>query len=268
VVVLGPSAKPIDFVREIPTYTIKALDLADVVADGDGFGTARGRGIDPTTGQTAKAQPVPRGLTGDHKYHRVESLPLIDGVFVPDGGQGPVQVDSAGHAFDGFGATDNLTCGHVWAGGPVVFTETPDVIRTELGGIEYGSPGHGVLAMHANKAITFDLEAIRRANSGCKVVRFRSVAGNPETASQEGRSVYGDIWVLVDGRVRFQRREINAYNGAMSINVLLGERDRFLTLVATDGGNGASCDWIMFGDPRLELQVKQERAEETKGKHY
>ena len=54
--------------------------------------------------------------------------------------------------------------------------------------------------MRTNKAVTFDLKAIRRANQGCKLVQFRAVAGNPEPASARGRPVYADVWVLVDGR--------------------------------------------------------------------
>ena len=48
----------------------------------------------------------------------------------------------------------------------------------------------------------------------------------------------------------------------------IGPQDHFLTLVATDGGNGILWDWIMFGDPRLELlgvggrEVQREAARE------
>ena len=59
-------------------------------------------------------------------------------------------------------------------------------IPTELGGIDYASSGHGLLFMPANKGITFDLEAIRRANPGYKLLRFRAVAGNTEPASEQG----------------------------------------------------------------------------------
>ena len=39
----------------------------------------------------------------------------------------------------------------------------------------------------------------------------------------------------------------------MPINIPIARNDRFLTLVATDGGNTIAGDWIMFGDPRMEL---------------
>jgi len=42
---------------------------------------------------------------------------------------------------------------------------------------EYNSTGHGMIAMHANQGITFDLDAIRRANPGWKLLRFRGMAG-------------------------------------------------------------------------------------------
>ncbi len=33
----------------------------------------------------------------------------------------------------------------------------------------------------------------------------------------------------------------------------LGPSDRFLTLVSTDGGDGPEGDWIVFGDPVLQM---------------
>ena len=45
--------------------------------------------------------------------------------------------------------------------------------------------------------------------------------------------------------------------GAFSIALPIIDKDRFLTLVATDSGNGLSADWVLFGDPRLELLTTQ-----------
>jgi hypothetical protein len=168
-----------------------------------------------------------------------------------------VQIDSAGDLFDGFDKTDNFSCGHIWAAGRVAFADSAEVLRTELGGVEYGSPGHGAIFMHANKGITFDLMAIRLENPGRKFVRFRAMAGNTEVDSQNGRSVFADAWVLIDGQMRFRRRQINSYNGAMPVVIPLTEDNRFLTLVATDGGNGGTCDCILFGDPSLEFVEKE-----------
>ena len=247
VIVLGPSAKPADFVREIPKRTIKTLDLVDVVAGGDGFSGRRNRGIDVRNGRVTDTEEVGSNPTmGDGKYHRVVGMPFVDGIFIPNGAAGPVQLDSAGHSSAWLPATDNRTANALWAG-------QCGADSAELEGIDYASPGHGHLAMDANKGVTFDLEAIRRANPGYKLVRFRAVAGNTEQVSEKGAPVYADVWVFVDGQVQFRRREITRYNGAMPIVIPINDKDRFLTLVATDGGNGYQQDHIMFGDPRLEL---------------
>jgi hypothetical protein len=111
------------------------------------------------------------------------------------------------------------------------------------------------LLVHPNNGITFDLTAIRGTNPDHRLARFLAVVGNTETSAQYGdaRTVWADVWVLVDGKIRFRRREINGFTGGLRIAIPLTDQDRFLTLIATDGGNGLWWDWIIFGDPRLEL---------------
>jgi hypothetical protein len=254
---------PSHFVREIPKRRLKVLDLVDVVAGGNGFSGRRGHGIDVTNGRPSDRQPPSPcfALRGDGKYHRAEGLLYVDGVFVPDGQTGRVRVDSAGHVFDGFPLSPPETAFNVWAGGPI---PTNDHFRagnvsfpTELDGVDYASPGHGLLFMYASKGITFDLDAIRRANPGCTLSQFRAVAANMVTVRSAKSEGYwcADIWVFVDGQARFQRRRINRSNGVYSIMIPLGRNDRFLTLAATDGGDGNDWDLVLFGDPRLELSA-------------
>jgi hypothetical protein len=248
-----------NFVRDIRVVmAIKTLDLADVIAGGNGFSHRCGRGIDQATGRPIE-QPWPNPKDGkfplgDHTYHLVKELPFVDGVFIPDGSSGPVQVDSAGHVFEAFEATCNKSPGYVWSGADPYKGQIPNFVRSELEGIEYSSPGHSVLLMHANKGVTFDLEAIRRENSGQKLLRFRATAGNTELASsQESYPTTADFWVLVDGGVRYRRHGINGCTGAFPVMVPIGDKDRFLTLASTDGGDGIYWDWIIFGDPHLEM---------------
>ena len=120
-------------------------------------------------------------------------------------------------------------------------------------GVDYASPGHGLLSICANQGITFDLDAIRQANPNCKIVRFVAVAANTEIRSEQGLTASADVWVFVDGQVRKKVREIGAGNGAIPINIAISARDRFLTLATTDAENSIDCDWVMFGDPRLEM---------------
>jgi hypothetical protein len=184
VIVVDSSVKPADFVRELPKRSVRILDLADVVAGGDGSSGRRNRGIDPTTGRIVAAPPERKILVSDGRYHRVEGLPFVDGVFIPDcRRRTPVQTDSAGHTFEAFDTAFNETWHCVWAGGAIPVGTPARVIPTQLDGVDYSSPGHGLLYMHANKGVTFDLDAIRRANPGYRLVQFRTVVGNTETAA-------------------------------------------------------------------------------------
>jgi hypothetical protein len=265
---------PSRFVRELRKRTIKSLDLADVVAGGNGFTGRRNAGIDPRDGLAVPdlaaarrfEQGAQRGMfPGDGKYHRVAALPFIDGVFIPDGTRGPVQVDSAGHRFEGFPETANVCGGVIFVGGVLPFAPPGEMqaLPATLNGVDYSSPGHGFVFLHANKGITFDLEAIRRANPGFEPVRFRAVAGNTGGAQlMNDVALLADLWVLVDGKWRWRRREVNAYNGGFAVSIPISRGDRFLTLAATDGGNRNTWeDFTMFCDPRLELAPVQSGSE-------
>ena len=254
-----PSVKLVEFVRTIPQRTVKVLDLVDALAGGDGFSGQRGRGIDPTAGQISDNHPSTFFPTfaGDYQYHRADRLAFVDGVFIPNGGKGPVQVDSAGHFYDGFDKTDNLTHGHIWAGGMIAPADVPQAMRTDLcGADDYASHGHGLILLRANSGITFDLDAIRRTMPGGKILRFRANGGNTATFA-DARAVNFDLFVLVDGQERFVRRKVAGWGGSRWIMVPLADKDRFLTLAFTDGGDGCGWDWTILGDPRLEMAVTE-----------
>ena len=256
ILVLEPSAKPTGFIRELPKQDAKTLDLVDVVAGGNGFTHERNRGIDATTGLFCNVPPKLRDIQGDYRYYRVNGLPLIDGVFIPDGSKGPVQIDSAGHVFSDCPKTDNRSWCCIWAGGPLNMGDNI-LMPATLDGVDYSSPEHAVLLMHANKGITFDLDAIRRENARHRILRFLATVGNTEVQSAKGLTVNADVWVLIDGRVCYRRSGINASNGGVPIAASIQDTDRFLTLITTDGDNGYTCDMVIFGDPRLELIKKK-----------
>lgn len=266
VTVVGEAAEQSDFVREMPKQAMKVLDLVDVVAGGDGFSGRRDRGIDPATGRISDHSPTVYFPTvaGDYQYHRAEGNGLVDGVFIPNGEAGVVQVDSAGHTFDGFGRTDNLTYGQLWAGGRIAPVNAPDAIRTSLRGVDdFASPGHGLLLLHANSGVTFDLDAIRRKTGG-RILRLRAVGGNAATFTDVAR-IRADLWVLVDGKQRLVRHEEPGRGDPIYISVPLKRTDRFLTLAFTDGGDGCGWDWTLLGDPQLDLVLTEPAADfETK----
>jgi hypothetical protein len=271
VVVVGPSIQPGQFVRAIPQRTVKTLDLVDVVAGGDGFSGKRGRGIDPSSGRIADGLWWLPGdpLRSPGQYHRVSGMPLVDGVLIPDGGKSAVQVDSAGHTFDGFSGTTDATWQPIWAGGPIPrpASAPQDAAwpTTTIGGVDYASAGHGLIFLHANSAVTFDLQAIRRANPGFQPQRFSTIAGKVGPDGPE--DTLADIRVLVDGRAPFQRREINRTSGPFRALVTIGETDRFLTLAATSAADGITYDWILFGDPRIELAPIESQGQSNANSH-
>ena len=252
---LGPSAKPADFVRQIAKRTVKIFDLVDVVAGGDGFSGKRGRGINPTTGR-AVGEP-PRGerlsLVDDGRYHRVETMPMVDGVFVPYGPTGRVQVDSAGHGFTGFLTTSGQTRDYIWAGGAIP-TTYPRPVNTILSDIDYARPGHGVLSVPSNNGITFNLDAIRQANPGFTLRCFRAEAGDTEIFSRAGDSTIPPIsGYSLMARCDSVADRSGAPTARIHVVVPIAEKDRFLSLATTDGGDGVDYDWIIFGDPKLEF---------------
>lgn len=241
--------------------------LADLVGGGNGLGTGiRGSCIDTTTGQWKKDSYLPADSTtirpgthmvSDHRFHPVRTNPFVDGVFIPDGEYGPVQITSQGHLFGDFPDTSGLG----WGG--IVYPDQTLLTRpVRLNSVSYGLPGKGALFMHGNAGITFDLEAIRAACPGMTIRRFQAVYGiADEYLDGGGCPAYSDFWVLVDGRVRFVRKGVKIHQGG-TISVPLSNQDRFLTLVTTDGGKGSPeydnrtsfNDWSLFGEPSLVFE--------------
>jgi len=217
------------------------LDLADMVKGGDGTGTGTpGNAIDPRNGNVASGDPGGLSQTNDtNNYRLVSAYPFIDGVFIPDGGAGSVTLNSNGDPFGGFPNTDSNSWDYIEG-------QVNQGSGSTVGGVNYNSPGHTMVGLHANKGITFDLNAIEAANPGYVVERFTAVAG-------DAAGGLSDFWVFVDDVLVASQTGITDASGAFPLDLAIGPRDRFLTLVATDGGNTYGYDQILFGDARLLL---------------
>ena len=184
VIVLGPSAKPADFVRQISKRTVKNFDLVDVVAGGDGFSGKRERGIDGSTGRIVERMrpasgPGPVSLRGHGEYHHLWGCHLSTACLFPAARKEETKVDSAGHVFEAFHypevVSSDISCQHIWAGGAM--RDNRAGCRTTFGGVDYASPGHGLLFLHANNGITFDLDAIRCSAKG-RLLNFCATTAN------------------------------------------------------------------------------------------
>jgi len=255
----GQSGDDSRFVRRMPPPSkLGVLDILDIVSGGDGLGAARGAGIDPSSG--TKAVDLLHGPPIDGGgYRTVDWNPLVDGAFIPDGKAGDVQIDSAGNVFAGFPATTAVTHSPIWA-------RAADVSPTEharyktfwmfnaLGNWQYMPKRRGLLAMHANVGLTFDLDAIRRAHPD--IVRLHGFHAWIGMMHEKGNA---EIWAFADGMLKYHRKELVEVNGGVSIDVPLNQDSRFLTLVVTDGDEPSrdQYDWVVFGDPVLRVAIRQ-----------
>ena len=159
---------PQKFVRDISGGRL-SLNVADLIAGGDGT-TQHGNGlIDPSDGST-EGEPTTE-ITTDSQYHRVPTLPVIDGCFIPNGADGPVQVDSAGDRCV-LPATDGQTYDLIFSGNSIPVPPGTSYIATILNGVDYSRPDHWLLFLHANVGLTFDLTALRRLHPGQRCNNF------------------------------------------------------------------------------------------------
>ncbi len=168
----GAAGNPPRFARRL-VEPPKLLDLLDVVAAGNGTGHRREHGVHPANGVYEHAFVGGPNSIGDHQYHFVSWHELIDGVFIPDGSAGPVQLDSARHAFDGFPKTSNTTYGPIWSRAADIAPENSAKENERwmyaLGrGEQFMPDGRGLLCMNPNTAITFNLATMRKMYRGMR----------------------------------------------------------------------------------------------------
>lgn len=111
-----------------------------------------------------------------------------------------------------------------------------------------------MLLLHANVDITFDLAAIRSTARGQRAVQFLATVLNCQWGQPASTSVVADIWVLIDGELRFSRTKLQKIDGPIQLNIPLEPNDRFLTLISTDGGDAIAFDEITYLNPRIVLK--------------
>lgn len=220
----------------------RGISLADLVGGGNGTGTGKVRqGIDPRSGVVQTRDFGDLGNVKVNQFTRAK-VPFVDGVFIPEGqnGKAVIPVSSSGITITGLPTTS----GKAWdaiRNGPVASQHSP-----VAGGIDFTKDGRSLLGLHANAGITFDLAAIREA-TGEKGMRLTAQLAY---FGQEGANT-ADVWVFLDGKEGLIRRGLTRKDGLVSVDLPIAEGVRFLTLVATDGGNGYGHDQIGFGDARL-----------------
>lgn len=260
--VIDVSLDPHEFVRRFDSSTGiiwkgQSLDLADFIGDGCGLGTGRlEAGIDPRTAQRGDYAGIDRDA--DNRYILMTQDRYIDGVFVPDGRTLQV-VTSQGHSFDECPPTSGIFYTEIINGSGQNLAVFSD-INYPLGRIEgrvYGTADNPGIFLHTNLGITYDLNAIRVDLPEFAACTFTADAGLSTAAPRDGNA---EIWVLVDGQIRFHQKVKNEKGKAYPVQIPLKQTDRFLTLVATDGGDpdvpregyrATDSDWCVFVRPTL-----------------
>jgi hypothetical protein len=216
------------------------FDLADIAGGGDGLGSGKlGEGIDPITG---KPQPAMRGFLDGAKPNVFarSTVKFVDGVVIPDLTPEGTQITSTGLKV----MKPPRTSGQAWDA--IRFGPVNSHFSTTLDGIDYAADGHTLLSLHANAAITFDLAALREAGAPAEM-KFTATAGYFGQTPKNGASFF----VYVDGELKVNQKNIGRDDGGIAVEVVLPAAARFLTLMATDGGNGISHDQICFADAWL-----------------
>jgi hypothetical protein len=235
-----------------PSRSAGRLSLADIVGGGNGRGTGTlDQGIDLGTGRAFRYPATDIQHTQRNEFRPSPQFRGVDGVFVPNGGFGPVVISSTGLLFSQCPKTVAS-----YYSGPANSGKFFDLLTQQthgawLNGIEYGAPAHPALNLHPDAGITFDLDQIRQDNPDFRIDRFTAVCAMPKDLPQPQFSP-ADVWVLLDGVVRLHLHYPPDQYVIEEVDVPIAPQTRFLTLVTTCSGR-ADYSWTFFGDPFLEL---------------
>jgi hypothetical protein len=239
-------AQPQMFVRP-GADGVTLLSVADLVSGGDGTTHRTGGMVEATTGKTVRLQPI-GPHEGDGRYHRINSIPVLDGCFVPN--QGEFQVDSAGDRFT-FTRSGGGTSRRIVAGGVIPTGLSSGFANSQLGEIEYSKPPHNLLYFHPNCGLTFNLDAIRRLHPFAQLNALRAVIGN-SIVDDRVIIVRPELRILVNGALRFDRI-FKSHEDIDHLDLPLGSDDHFLTLIATRNTDELGYQDVLFGDPVFAL---------------
>ena len=231
----------------------KLIHLADIVGGGNGKGTGKlGEGIDPATG---KPQSAKRGVLEGAKPNvfAPSTVRFIDGVFIPAASEEGTQISSSGLRVRHVPRTS----GQVWDA--IRFGPVNSQFSTRHGDIDFASDGHSLLSLHANAGITFDLAALRETGLPSQL-KFTAMVGYFGQTPKNGAG----FAAYVDGELKQENNSLGRDDALVSIELTIPVDARFLTLMATDGGNGIGHDQICFADPWLVDAQAQEKSDTDK----
>ncbi len=241
------------------------IDLADITSGGNGFGTGNPQAvIDPITGEIQLY--IERGFGTRYatsSYSMTESLPYVDGVFIPDGGNGPIVISSTGTIFENCPDTSGAVRKDIAVLNRIYEKDGGEL---KLNDIAFGYPYRPAITIQANLGITFDLNAIRKDLEGFDLTYFETlcaVASDTnaiyETVDKDKRPTgKADFWILVDGQVKKTIQGVRM-GFSETVRIPIYSNDRFLTILTTDHMESGELDPIgwdrcFLGEPVLGFE--------------
>lgn len=230
-----------DVEGQLTALSANTVNLADVVGGGIGHQTdTRGQGIDPVTGEITTRTTGFVEIPQHDTLIPVPGSAAVDGVFIPKSGS--TVISSTGLKISDLPKTGGQTWDYFRygpSGGATVNT---------IDAVDYNKAPNWLLALHANKGITFDLEVLR-TTFGFQEAAFQTVFGHGGAKDQSTV----DFFIYLDGKRVHQQQGFAAQQKGVAIDLPLPASTRFLTLIVTEGGQGLSHDQAILGNPRIVI---------------
>ena len=206
------------------------IELASLIAGGNGFEPVLADDtLNPITGKYELKPLVPDEEKTNYKYNIVAENEFIDGVFVPDGSEGPVQVTSESHQF-----SCPVTSGNINRNICIFYKpydkNTSDIQPALFNGIVYDSKDYHSILLHSNIGITIDLDRIRKANPSGEIHGLKTGYGLT-WAERRGKV---DFYILADGNMIYEDRGVISQAESNNIDLKFESEFRFLSIVVTD----------------------------------
>lgn len=245
------------------------ISLIDAFIDGPGMSHRLVATLDPTTGKPDEEPAKGLRYGGDSGYRLAVYSEFLDGVFIPSRRGKYVQIDSYGNTVNLPRCTGYID-GTVWARRPIPglsFAASLDADRSnevwEMGATlesfeRLEKCRLGVIGLHSNVGISFDLMAIQSIE-GQPIERFRCTLANlggPDGSSavpRESASGTADVRFYIDGVERSACLGLSRADGDQLADVDIDPFSRVFTIVVTDGGIDDGYDQVVLVDPTLEM---------------
>lgn len=267
-----------------PTENEAAISLLDLIGGHD-YSQARIAGsIDPSSGYWGKPPWLgldrPKSRRGDTQFMATPWNRMVDGVFIPRSNAREMQIDSDGHVVH-LPPNTGTSWGPIWSRRLSGMDHDKD--HSSANDNDHWGSGtleavhrrlltaqDGVLGLHANVGITFDLDSVREVRK-TEMAEFRALLLN--LGARGGRDgdldqSLTDMRVFVDGKLKYSRLEFSSDDGEAEVAVSIGPSDRFLTLVATDSDGDPRLDHVVLIDPVLRPQEKTPLADHATPRNF